>query len=136
LDRLGLRVPPLFGNFFRQDMHHPKDGDANNRPYDEHHPGDAIRDRVKCFAMEKRSVDGRWQRQKENRNQPDKLSRGKRAHRANLCGSLCGRVLDFGLRRDRKMSSAAFLRYGPKVLFAQSALFCFGQAALTDFITP
>jgi len=30
--------------------------------------------------VKKRSVDARWVRQKENRNQPDKLSAKKRAH--------------------------------------------------------
>src|SRR5439155_19699180 len=42
LARLRLRVLFLLRNLFRQDMHHPEDGDANYRPNDHHDPRDTI----------------------------------------------------------------------------------------------
>src|SRR5207244_10451026 len=42
LNRLGLRMPFLVGNLFRQNVDEPKNGDANNRRDDEHDPRDAI----------------------------------------------------------------------------------------------
>ena len=52
LNRLGLRMLFLLRNFFRQDMHHPENSDANNRRDNEHNPRNAIRDRVERFSVE------------------------------------------------------------------------------------
>ena len=50
--RLRLRVLFLLRNLFRQDMHHPEDGDANYRPNDHHDPRDTVGDGVQRFPVE------------------------------------------------------------------------------------
>ena len=55
----------LVRNLFRQNMDEPKDGDANNRPDDEHDPRDAIGDGVERLAVKKRAVCASWQRQED-----------------------------------------------------------------------
>src|SRR5262249_29660121 len=73
LNGLGLRVPFLLGNLFRQAMHHPESHDSNDCREDQHDPGDAIGDCVERLAVKKRGVRTSGQRKEgkcDQRSEP------------------------------------------------------------------
>src|SRR5262249_48273195 len=63
------RVLFLLRNFFWQNMHQPESCDADNRRDHQHDPRDAIGDRIKRLAMEKRGVCLGWRRDQRKGDQ-------------------------------------------------------------------
>jgi len=79
LNGLGLRMPFLFRNFFRQDMHHPKSNDADDWSDDEHDPRDAVRNCIERLTVKNRRVRVRRQRQQRENNEQNETSVAKPA---------------------------------------------------------